>query len=136
MSTLPPFQMGVTGEYSGNSYPEQREYRVTMTQDPTDGIQLNVEDTGGFPVAEPLHITPELIDGITWMALTNHSLDGYEDDWTLPAGMDRVMTWDLQTHADVYISLSEPEIGEIAEWLRYASGEDEYNGNPDEWEGN
>jgi hypothetical protein len=119
---VPDFSMDVAGEYGGNAYPEQREYRVTMAHDPTDGAQMLVVDSGGAFVAEPLVITPELADGITSMATTNHDLDGYRDDWTLPDGMGRSLSWMLQTDIDDTIELGEHQIEQIADWLDYATG--------------
>lgn len=124
---VPDFSMDVVGEYTGNPYPEQREYRVTMAHDPGDGIQLLVVDSGGAPVAKPLTITEELADGITSMATTNHDLDGYADDWALPTGMGRSLSWTLQTDLDCDIRLSEGQISEIGDWLLYATGERDWD---------
>jgi hypothetical protein len=120
---VPDFSMDVSGEYTGNPYPEQREYRITMAHDPTDGAQMLVVDSGGAFVAEPLMITPELAEGIGWMAHTNHDLGAYEDDWTLPTGMGRTLSWTLDTDGDILIVLSEGQITEVADWLEYATGE-------------
>ena len=119
---VPDFSMDVAGEYGGNAYPEQREYEVRLAHDPADGIQMLVTDSGGAFVAEPLVITEELADGITSMATTNHDLDGYRDDWALPDGMGRSLSWMLQTDLEVTIELGEHQIEQIADWLDYATG--------------
>ena len=133
MNALPDFQMDVRGEYQGNPFPEPAEYRVIMAQDPVDGIQFLVQDSGGFTVAQPLALDDGLIEGITWMANTNHDLGGYQDDWSLPAGMDRQLVWTLQTDLDHYVQLTEDQIDQVAAWLRFATGEDEWTGGED-WE--
>ena len=61
---VPDFALQLTGEYQGNAYPDQREYEVRLAHDPTDGVQMLVTDSGGAPVAEPLVITEEMVDGI------------------------------------------------------------------------
>jgi len=133
MSTtaLPRLEMDVLGSYEGNAYPEQAEYRIVMTRD--DSISFDVEDSSGSPVAPTLVLTEELADGIICMAGTDHSLSGYEDDWALPAGLDRQISWTLQTNLDVSIVLRSDHLDEIAAWLRYAIGEDVWDGD-DEWE--
>jgi hypothetical protein len=120
---VPDFVLQLNGEFTGNAYPEQREYEVRLAHDPTDGIQMLVTDSGGAPVAKPLTITEELADGILSMAQTNHDLNGYEDDWTLPTGMGRSLYWVLQTDMDCEVRLDENDLGLIADWLQYATGE-------------
>jgi hypothetical protein len=120
---VPDLNLDVSGTFEGNAYPATYEYRVTMAHDPEDGIQLLVTDSGGAPVAKPLTITEELADGIISMGQTNHDLDGYQDDWTLPAGMGRTLSWILQTDMDHHVELGEGTITEIADWLEYATGE-------------
>jgi hypothetical protein len=130
--TLPEFRMDVVGEYQGNAYPEPREYRVTMTRE--DSLQFFVEDAGGYIVSEPLTLDDDLVEGITWMAHTEHGLSGYEDDWRIPSGMNRVLTWVLPTQADHYVRLDESQIEQVAAWLDYATGESTYEGDPENWE--
>lgn len=120
---VPDFVLQLKGEYQGNAYPEQREYEVRLAHDPEDGVQMLVTDSGGAPVAKPLTITEELADGIISMGQTNHDLDGYQDDWTLPTGMGRSLTWTLQTDMDHYVVLNEDRIAEIADWLLFTNGE-------------
>jgi hypothetical protein len=140
MSTpLPAFQMDVTGEYGGNAYPEQVECRVHMAQSGEIGpesaehpVVLWVEDSSGDRLGQ-MWFSPEEIEGILWMALTNHGLDGYEDDWSLPVGMDRRLVWTLPTDNDHFVQIDETQIDEMAAWLRFATGEDEWTGG-DEWE--
>ena len=124
---VPDFVMDVAGEYTGNAYPEQREYRITMAHDPTDGAQLLVTDSSGAPVMKPLMLDDGLIDGIISIAGIDHSLSGYEDDWTLPDGLDRQLSWTLQTDLDCDIRLTEVQIAEISDWLGYVNGEKTWN---------
>jgi len=136
MSTLPKFEKDVTGEYSGNAYPEQAEYRVYIEQT-GDGtkFQMWTEDSCGSVVG--MYVFDDLIaeDGIIAMATTNHGLDGYEDDWHLPDGMYRTLQWLVPTLPfDVDIRLSEDDIDSIAGWLNYALGHAEYDGPEDAWE--
>ena len=133
MTALPSFAMDVVGWYGGNAYPETREYRVMIKQR-DGGFWLRAEDSGGFEVAEYIFST-EVADGIIDMANRDHDLTGFEDDWELPIGMIRTLSWDLPTtDVEVEIRLSQERIDLVAEWLRYATGVDVYDGNPDEWE--
>jgi hypothetical protein len=128
---VPDFVMDVGGEYGGNAYPEAREYRVKMVQSPTNGIVMGVSDSSDNMVGVPLVITEELADGIMRMASTDHTLSGYEDDWKLPDGMERTVSWMLDTDADVMIVLNEDQIEEVGTWLRYATGNDYWNWETD-----
>jgi hypothetical protein len=119
---VPDFQMDVRGEYQGNAYPETAEYRVRIVQDRTDQMVMSVEDSGGHLVGSPLDLDEALIDGIRSMASTDHSLSAYEDDWDIPAGMDRHLTWLLQTDLDHCVVLDESRIDHIVDWLDYADG--------------
>jgi hypothetical protein len=129
VSTLPDLQMDVTGEYQGNAYPETHEYRITMKRD-DDQFLMDIEDTIGMSLGTTA-FSAEEVDGITEMAMRDHSLSGYEDDWTIPEGMERVITWVLPTDADHYIVLNESQIDEVAAWLRHATGEDTWTGGED-----
>jgi hypothetical protein len=133
MSTLPDFQMDVTGEYQGNAYPESAEYRIVMLRHTTGSIMFCVENSSGSDIGQPLVLDDGLIEGITWMANTNHDLGGYQDDWDIPAGMDRQLVWTLQTDIDHYVQLTEDQIDQVAAWLRFATGEDEWTGG-EVWE--
>jgi hypothetical protein len=119
---VPDFRMDVLGEYQGNAYPERAEYRVVIAPNPAGTLTFLVEDSGGYKVAQPLELTEELIDGIRTMASTDHSLAAYEDDWELPAGMDRHITWMLQTDLEHLVVLDESRIDHVVEWLDYADG--------------
>jgi hypothetical protein len=129
--TLPDFRMDVVGEYY-SVFPEKREYRVTMTRE--DSLQLFVEDSGGYIVSRPLTLTDEVVEGICWMASTNHGLDGYEDDWSLPEGLGRQLVWVLPTEEPHSVLLDESQIEQVAAWLAYATGEETYDGDPENWE--
>ena len=135
MTLMPDFRMDVTGEYGGNAYPEQREYRVTIMQrSDKETYYLLVEDSGGGEVGEYV-FAATVADGIIDMATRDHSLGGFEDDWDLPDGMDRALTWDLPTNDnDVLVRLDQHHIDSIAEWLRFATGIDTYTGDPENWE--
>jgi hypothetical protein len=134
VSTLPDFVMDITGEYTGNAYPEQREYRVTIHAVDTEVWRLAIEDSGGFEVGSTV-ITFALADGIFKAAGTDHSLDAYGSDWTFPEGMERTIEWVLPTDdTDIYVRLNADQIDMVSDWLRYATGLDEYDGNPDVWE--
>lgn len=128
---LPDLQMDVTGEYYGNPYAEQREYRIRMTQSAV-GIVMSVEDNGGSLIIGPIDITAELAEGIITMARTDHGLGAYRDDWTLPGGMDRQLCWGLGD-GENDVRLHSTHIDEVAAWLGYATGEDEWTGGED-WE--
>jgi hypothetical protein len=132
--SLPDFSMDVVGEYTGNAYPEQTEYRIHMAQetDPDKPVVLWVEHSSGARVGQTW-FSPADIDGITSMASIDHSLSGYEDDWSLPSGMDRQLIWTLQTDLPHYVRLDAGNINEIAVWLGYATGENEWTGS-DTWE--
>jgi hypothetical protein len=136
MSTLPNFQKDVTGEDSGNAYPEQTEYRICIEQ-VGDGtkFQMWAEDTSGGVVGMYAFNEEIAEDGIIAMAQINHGLDGYEDDWHLPEGMYRTIQWALPgLPVDVDIRLGEDAIDEVAAWLRFALGLDTYDGPADRWE--
>jgi hypothetical protein len=136
MSTLPNFQKDVLGTSSSNAYPEYPEYRVCIEQigDGTK-FQMWAEDTSGNIIGEYTFDEEVAEDGIIAMAQINHGLDGYEDDWHLPDGMYRTIQWALPgLPVDVDIRLGEPDIDEVAAWLRFALGLDEYTGDPENWE--
>lgn len=133
--SLPEFKMDVRGEYSANAYPEEAEYRVHMAQEDDDAehpVVLWVESSSGERVGQAWFSEAE-IDGITSMATVDHGLGGYEDDWLLPAGMDRQIVWTLQTDLPHYVRLDSSQIDEVAAWLRFATGDEEWTGG-DEWE--
>jgi hypothetical protein len=129
MSILPDFEMDVTGEYSGNAYPEQRVYRIKIQQvgDGTEFLLTVDDDIEGYRFDE------YVADGITEMASRDHGLSGYEDDWSLPDGMNRALRWDIGD-SENYIVLTEGQIDEVATWLRFALGLDTYDGPADRWE--
>jgi hypothetical protein len=129
--TVPPFEMDVAGEYQGNAYPEQREYRIHMIES-AYGISMGVEDSSGHEVGTQ-DFSVMQAEGIIQMAHTDHSIDAY-GDVNVPSGFGREIAWVLDTaDADVYIRLSEDQISEIADWLEYATGEAEWTGG-DSWE--
>jgi hypothetical protein len=129
---MPDLQMDVTGTYIGNPFPEQEDYRILL-QPYLHEFALTVESTSGTVLGD-MTITKELADGIIGMAGIDHGLDGYQDDWVLPTGLDRVMTWTIPAGSDNWIRLDEAQIDEIADWLRCATGEVEYTGDPERWE--
>lgn len=135
MTALPDLQMDVTGEYSGNAYPETHEYRIGLARVEGPQFRLWAEDTGGGVIGEYLFDEVIAEDGIIAMASINHGLDGYEDDWHLPDGMYRTLGWAIpNTPPDVRIAIDESGIDQVATWLRFALGLATYDGNPDEWE--
>ena len=130
---VPNLKMDVTGEYSGNAYPEEAEYRIVIEfHDHDEGWLMEVEHASGAKVGGTA-LTPEIVDGIVSMAQIDHGLGGYEDDWEIPAGMDRHIEWVLQTDMPHYVRLDESQIDEIAAWLRFATGAEEWTGGS-EWE--
>lgn len=131
-SGLPDLTMEVHGEYYGNAYPESAEFRVRLTTlVPGDRYLLTAETTDGTEVTT-VPLGEAEVDGIAKVAGTSHSLDVYDGDWTIPVGIDRTVHWDL-SDATHNIRLNEQQIDEIYQWLRYATGEDEYTGGED-WE--
>jgi len=136
MSRLPAFEMDVTGEYSGNAYPEQHEYRVKIvTLDGTgEKFLLDVQDHNGSDVGQ-YEFDFEIAEGIQKMAMTMHDINVYEDDWKFPAGMSRVLTWHLPLDYENYVVLNEDDLAQISDWLDYAmpDGKD-YDGPEDQWE--
>jgi hypothetical protein len=135
MATLPQFQKDVSGEYAGNAYPEQTEYRITIEQmgDGTEFV-LATESTDGT-VLGTYRFDEDIADGICDMANTNHDLSGYEDDWALPTGMYRALHWLVPNcPIDVTVILDEDAIDEIRHWLQFALGHDTYDGPEDRWE--
>lgn len=134
MSTLPDFELDVTGEYTGNAYPETDEYRVRIEQT-SDGTEFRlwVEDTSGSVVGESKFGEDEA-DGIFKVAETDHSLDAYGDDWTIPSGIERTVEWTLPTDGDHWVRLDSGGIDAIAQWLRFALGFETYDGPEDRYE--
>jgi len=133
MSTpLPSLSMDVTGHYVGDAYPHEADYRVRLKEQ-QHVYHLIVEDSGGFRVGEMV-LDEALVDGIQRMASTDHSLSGYEDDWKIPDGMGRTLVWTLPTKGtDHYVELDDGQIDEVAAWLRFATGEEVWDGG-EEWE--
>ena len=136
MSRLPAFEMDVTGEYSGNAYPEQHEYRIKIvTLDGTgETFLLDVQDHNGSDVGQ-YEFDAAVAEGLMKMASTAHSLDEYEDDWGIPVGMSRVLAWALPTDPENYVVLGEHHVDQIGDWLSFATGESTYDGPEDRWEG-
>lgn len=132
VTKVPDLSMDVRGEYSGNAYPEQKEYRISMTVLDSGDFRLVVEDAAGGIVGS-MTMDDEVAEGIDRMATTDHGLGAYEDDWKLPAGMDRALEWTLQTDMEHEVRLDQTGIDEIAAWLRYATGEMDWDGGED-WE--
>lgn len=130
---VPPLSKDVTGQCYGGAFWSEADYRVTMARGEGGSISLNVEDSGGALVARTLFFDEELIEGIDKVAHTDHGLSGYEDDWKIPAGMGRVLTWTLQTDINHEVVLNEADIDEVAAWLEYAIGEKVWDGGED-WE--
>jgi hypothetical protein len=52
----------------------------------------------------------------------------------LPEGMNRVLVWTLPTEEDHWVRLDEDQIQQVAAWLAYATGEETYDGDPENWE--
>ena len=132
-TALPNLQMDLEGKYNGGQYWNPAEYRVTMTVLGTrEDFGLTVEDSAGHVVGSTIIGSGEA-DGIICMASTDHTLSGYSDDWKLPDGLDRQISWVLQTDMDHEVVLDESQIDEVAAWLRYATGEETWDGGED-WE--
>jgi hypothetical protein len=137
VTALPHLEMDVPGEYSGNAYPERHEYRIKMVVAPDSPADeprflLDVQDHNGSDVGQQ-EFGPEEAEGIIKMASTDQDIGGYEDDWKFPAGMLRALTWTLQTDMDHEVVLNESHVDEVAAWLRYATGEETWDGG-DSWE--
>jgi hypothetical protein len=132
-SGLPDLTMDITGEYTGNAYPEAAEFRVRLAiMVPGDRYLLTVETADGTEI-DTVPLSDEDADGIAKVASTSHSLDVYDGDWKIPVGIERTVHWDL-SDAEHFVRLNEQEIDEIAQWLRFATGEDEYTGDAENWE--
>jgi hypothetical protein len=134
MSTLPAFQKDVPGQYYGGAFWDFAEYRIKIvTLDGTgERFVLSVETASGGEIGEH-EFDAAVAEGIARMASTDHGLSAYEDDWAIPMGMGRVLTWDLPTVEDHLVVLDEAAIDEIAAWLEYATGEKVWPGGT-EWE--
>jgi hypothetical protein len=91
-----------------------------------------VETSDGTEISQT-EISAEEADGILRMATTDHDIGVYEDDWTFPSGMSRVLTWTLPTNSDHTVVLNEADISEIGAWLEYATTDKEWVGG-ENWE--
>jgi hypothetical protein len=78
-------------------------------------------------------LTDEEVEGLQRVASTDHGLGAFDDDWKIPAGMDRTIEWTLQTDIDHTVRLDTTDIDEIAAWFRFATGEEVWDGGED-WE--
>ena len=134
MSTLPAMVKDVPGQYYGGAFWDSADYRVKIvTLDGSgENFRMTVESASGGEVGTYEFGMAEA-EGIARMASTDHGLGAYEDDWTIPFGMARVLTWDLPTIMDHLVTVDEDVIEEIADWLEYATGEKVWTGG-DEWE--
>jgi hypothetical protein len=134
MSTLPAFVKDVSGQYYGGAFWDSADYRVKIVALDGTGknFRMTVETAGGSEVGEYEFGMAE-VEGIARMASTDHGLGAYQDDWTIPFGMGRVLTWDLPTIEHHLVTVDEDVVEEIAAWLRFATGEDEWTGGSD-WE--
>ena len=132
MSTLPAFTKDVTGQYYGGAFWDSADYRVRI-KEVQHVYRLMVEDPAGTMLADVV-LDQSMVEGILRMASTDHDLSGYEDDWVLPVGMRRTLSWDLPVGDDHSVVLNEADIDEVAAWFEYATGEETYDGDPENWE--
>jgi hypothetical protein len=135
MSTLPAFEKDVQGQYYGGAFWDDDDYRIKIVT--TDGtgekFLMTVETSDGTEVSQ-IEFGAAEADGIARMASTDHGLGGYEDDWTIPMGMGRTLTWTLPMDNDSHtVVVHEDVIDEIADWLEYATGEKTWDGG-EVWE--
>jgi len=134
-STLPAFSKDVTGQTYGGAFWDSTEFRIkirTLIGD-HERFLMTVETSEGTEVNQTF-ITLAEADGIDRMATTDHGLSGYEDDWAIPMGMRRTLSWDLPVDEGHLVTLEQDAIDEIAAWLRYATGEETYDGDTENWE--
>ena len=134
MSTLPAFVKDVSGQYYGGAFWDSADYRVKIVALDGTGknFRMTVETAGGSEVGTYEFGIAEA-EGIARMASTDHGLGGYEDDWAIPSGMGRTLSWSLPTVMDHLVVLEQDVIDEIADWLEYATGQKTWTGG-DEWE--
>lgn len=132
---VPEFRLDIHGEYYGNAYPETAEFTVRAVAQPGQdaGYLITVETSDGG-VLGVVALTEAEADGVQKVAMTDHSLNAYGDDWIFPDGIDRVATWDLVPADGEYrVVLSEGQIHEFSQWLDYASGQKTWDGG-EEWQ--
>jgi hypothetical protein len=134
MSTLPAFQKDVAGQYYGGAFWDSDDFRVKIvTLDGTgETFRMSIETSDGTEVGE-YEFDMYAAEGIARMASTDHGLGAYEDDWTIPPGMRRMLTWTLPTSEGYLVVVDEDVIEEINAWLEYATGEKTWDGRED-WE--
>ena len=123
---VPDFKSHGTGEYYGNAYPEQFEYTLRCSENADEQFVLVAEDNSGGEIVS-VTFTDEDADGIQRMATTDHGLGAYEDDWQIPPGMNRVLTWDISDNPEYGLVLNESQITELGHWLTYALGETKWD---------
>jgi hypothetical protein len=134
MSTLPALVKDVSGQYYGGAFWDSADYRVKIvTLDGSgENFRMTVESASGSEVGTYEFGKAEA-DGITRMASTDHDLGAYEDDWAIPLGMRRTLSWTLPTTDDHLVVVEQDVIDEIADWLEYATGAKTWDGGED-WE--
>jgi hypothetical protein len=134
MSTLPAMVKDVSGQYYGGAFWDSADYRVKIVTLDGSGekFQMTVESASGGEVGT-YEFGPAEAEGIARMASTDHGLGAYEDDWTIPSGMGRTLSWSLPTVMDHLVVLEQDVIDEIADWLEYATGEKTWDGG-EVWE--
>jgi hypothetical protein len=134
MSILPDFVKDVSGQYYGGAFWDSADYRVIIqiADDAGKNFRMTVETASGG-VAGEYEFGMAEAEGIARMASMDHDLGGYEDDWTIPIGMRRTLSWTLPTTDDHLVTIDQDVIEEIAAWLEYATGEKTWDGGED-WE--
>ncbi len=134
MITLPALVKDVSGQYYGGAFWDSADYRIKIvTLDGSgENFRMTVESASGGEVGTYEFGLAEA-EGIARMASTDHGLGAYEDDWTIPSGMGRTLSWSLPTVMDHLVVLEQDVIDEIADWLEYATGQKTWTGG-DEWE--
>lgn len=125
---LPDLQMDLRGEYQGNAYPEQRDYRLSALTPRHEHAHVTVivEDSDGNAVSL-IVLSAEAVDEIIRAASINYGDFEYAPLY-VTIGMN--LTLDTMQHD---VRLNEGQIEELAAWLRYAIGDETWTGG-ETWE--
>jgi len=129
MGTLPNLTIEIGGRRYGGAYWNEADYTVTFTATPGNPLVTVTTENSSGQVLGTVSLSPENQDAL----IKNHTctdpvLDGLSD---IP-GLARTTVWQLGDDTND-VALIESNMDEIVEWLRYSTGELDWDGGPD-WE--
>jgi len=129
MGTLPNLTIEIGGRRYGGAYWNEADYTVTFTATPGNPLVTVTTENSSGQVLSTISLSPENQDAlIKDHACTDPVFDGLS---SIP-GLARTTVWEVGDDANE-ATLTSRNMDEIVEWLRYSTGELDWDGGPD-WE--